>query len=102
MHLVVWWLPDGSHNAWGHDLLDTLALVLLKPNREGRTKILKGIMKAYGKGLNSGDLEKPPRRPGGRGGSNDPWVRVGPFWLEGGALEPVDTAVMDPETKQRK
>lgn len=48
------------------------------------------------------DLEKPPRRPGGRGAANAPWVRIGPFWLEGGPLDPVDAAQMDAATKQRR
>lgn len=48
------------------------------------------------------DLEKPPRRPGGRGSGSSSWVRIGPFWLEGGPLEPVDAAQLDPNTKQRR
>lgn len=59
-------------------------------------------MKAFGKGMTPKDLEKPPRRPGGRPGGNESWVRIGPFWLEGGPLDTVDAAVLDPETKQRK
>lgn len=65
-------------------------------------KILKGILKAFGTDMTSKDLEKPPRRPGGRGASSAPWVRIGPFWLEGGGIEAVDAAKMDPETKQRR
>lgn len=69
---------------------------------DGRAKILKGVMKAFGKGMTAKDLEKPPRRPGGRPGSKESWVRIGPFWLEGGPLDPVDAAELDPETKQRR
>lgn len=70
--------------------------------RDGRAKVLKGILRAFGKGLTAKDLEKPPRRPGGRGLSNAPWVRIGPFWLEGGPIPPVDAAQLDPVTKQRR
>eukprot|EP00903_Cladosiphon_okamuranus_P014927 g13820.t2 len=69
---------------------------------DGRAKILKGILRAFGKGMAAKDLEKPPRRPGGRGASAAPWVRIGPFWLEGGPLDPVDAAQLDPNTKQRR
>ncbi|CAM9127401.1 unnamed protein product, partial [Sphacelaria rigidula] len=40
---------------------------------DGRAKILKGVMKAFGKGMTAKDLEKPPRRPGGRPGSKESW-----------------------------
>ena len=70
--------------------------------RDGRAKILKGILRAFGKDMTAKDLEKPPRRPGGRGASSFPWVRIGPFWLEGGPIEPVDAAKMDPTSKQRR
>lgn len=59
-------------------------------------------MKAFGKGMSEKDLEKPPRRPGGRTGAGDAWTRIGPFWLEGGPLEPADNAVLDPETNLKK
>lgn len=72
------------------------------PYRDGRAKIVKGILRAFGKGMTPKDLEKPPRRPGGRGSTNAPWVRIGPFWLEGGPLDPVDAAQLDPATKQRR
>lgn len=70
--------------------------------RDGRAKILKGILRAFGKGMTPKDLEKPPRRPGGRGAANAAWIRIGPFWLEGGSLESVDTAELDDTTKQRR
>ena len=63
---------------------------------------MKGIVKAFGKDLTVKDLDKPPRRPGGRGGGSDPWVVIGPFWLEGGPLDPVDAAQLDACTKQRR
>ncbi|CAM9377533.1 unnamed protein product, partial [Scytosiphon promiscuus] len=72
---------------------------------DGRAKILKGILRAFGKGMTSKDLEKPPRRPGGRaatGTNAAPWVRIGTFWLEGGPLDTVDAAELDPDTKQRR
>lgn len=59
-------------------------------------------MKAVGQGLKPADLEKPPRRPGGRPGSKEPWVLIGPFWLRGGPLDPVDFADLNSETKQRR
>ncbi|CAN0109706.1 unnamed protein product [Ectocarpus sp. 6 AP-2014] len=69
---------------------------------DGRAKILKGILRAFGKGMSAKDLEKPPRRPGGRASSSAPWVRIGPFWLEGGPHDPVDAAELDPTTNQRR
>ncbi|CAB1097867.1 unnamed protein product [Ectocarpus sp. CCAP 1310/34] len=69
---------------------------------DGRAKILKGILRAFGKGMGAKDLEKPPRRPGGRASSNASWVRIGPFWLEGGPHDPIDEAELDPETNQRR
>lgn len=70
--------------------------------RDGRARIVKGILKAFGNGVTAKDLNKPPRRPGGRSGGRDPWILVGPFWLEGGPLDPVDAAQLDVTTKQRR
>lgn len=86
----------------GWFLLDASCVACFFCRRDGRAKILKGILRAFGKDMTAKDLEKPPRRPGGRGASTSPWVRIGPFWLEGGPIDPIDAAKMDPDTKQRR
>lgn len=79
-----------------------LPRTLCNGTRDGRAKILKGILRAFGKGISAKDLEKPPRRPGGRASSIARWVRIGPFWLKGGPNDPVDAAELDLTTNQRR
>ena len=53
----------------------------------------KTLWAALGTGLVKKDMDRPARRPGGKGvGGNDAYILVKPFWIQAGPLDPLDWA----------